>query len=257
MNNGKPRFKFAGHAKGFTAQFNRLDETEGLNHVVPMLGDCVLPDGGDRQEHRLPTPYRLDVDAPRSRCLVAIDDIHTWAEGREANGRFETDVSINLTGLHVVEMLHIDSVRFHMRSSRTKSSDPLVESDGYHILGMRLGKVEAEVIIDDEVLPSAGTEQQFVHSHGQRGRELAKYGEHYRSSIVHRIQLKGEERDQAGMCVDGNVIIWRGFGRIILGEIHVKGHERRVTMLRLAMGSAAGGKATGADGQSNGQPITP
>jgi hypothetical protein len=255
--NGKPRFKFAGHAKGFTAHFDRLDETEGLNHVVPLLGESVLPEWGERREDRLSEPYRYDVDAPRQRRLIGIDGLHTWAEGREVNGHFETEVSIKLTGLDVVEMLHIDSVQFHMRSSRTHSTDPVVATDGYHILGMRLGNVEAEVTLDDEVLPSAGTEQQFADLHGRRGKELAKFGDHYRSSIVSKIQLKGEERDQAGMCVDGNVIMWRGFGRIILGEIHVKGHERRVTMLRLAMGSAAGGTAQGADGQSNGQPITP
>ena len=256
MNNGKPQFKFAGHAKGFTAQFNRLDETVGLNHVVPMLGDCVLSEGGGRQEHRLPEPYRYDVNAPSSRCLVALGDLHAWAEGSELNDRFVTEVSVNLTGLDVVEMLHIDSVQLHMRSSRTKSADPVVESDGCHIIGMRLGRVAAEVILDDEVLPSAGTAQQFEDSCGRRGMELAKYGEQYRSSIVSRILLKGEERDQAGMCVDGNVIIWKGFGKIILGEIHVKDHERQVTMLRLSMGSAAGGTAQAADGQSNGAPIT-
>ena len=58
------------------------------------------------------------------------------------------------------------------------------------------------------------------------------------------------------MSVDGNMIVWKGFGRIILGEIHVKGHERRLTMVRLAMGSNAGGTAAAGDGQSNGDPIT-
>src|SRR5438067_3814760 len=108
MQHGKPRFTFAGHAKGFTAHFNRLDDTEGLNHVVPMLGESVLPKEGDRREHRIPEPYRYEVDVPRRRRLVAIDDVHTWAEGRELNGRFVTEVSVNLTGLEVVEMLHID-----------------------------------------------------------------------------------------------------------------------------------------------------
>jgi len=156
-----------------------------------------------------------------------------------------------------VEMLHIDSIQFHMRSSRTASTDPVVESDAFHITGMQLGKVKAEVILDGEALRSASTEQQFAQLHERRGKKLAKVGDLYQSSIVSKIQLRGEEKDQAGISVDGNVITWKGFGRIILGEIHVKGHERRVTMLRLAMGSAAGGTAQAADGQSNGTPITP
>ena len=64
--------------------------------------------------------------------------------------------------------------------------------------------------------------------------------------------LAGLEKDQQDLSVAGNVIVWKGFGRIILGEIHVKGHERRVTMVRLAMGSDAGGTGTAGDGQSNG-----
>jgi hypothetical protein len=56
------------------------------------------------------------------------------------------------------------------------------------------------------------------------------------------------------MSVDGHTIVWTGFGRIILGEVHVKGHERRLTMVRLAMGSDAGGTGAAGDGQSNGTP---
>src|SRR3954454_18509987 len=119
MTNGKPSFKFNGHAKGFTAHFHRLDENGGLTPVLPMLGDSVLPEWGERREERLSEPYRFEVDAPRKRRLVAIDGLHTWAEGRDVNGRFETEVSVQLTGLEVVEMLYIDSLKFHMRSSRT------------------------------------------------------------------------------------------------------------------------------------------
>ena len=255
MKNGSPRFKFAGHAIGLTAQFHRLDKTDGLNHVVPTLAESRLPESGQRSESRVDQPYRFHVDAPRSRCLVSVDGMQTWAEGRDLDDRFETEVCIDIAGLDVVEMLHIDSIRLHMCSSQTELSDPVVTTDGYHIEGMRLGKVEARVTFDEELLPAAGTEQQFLKLHRGRGNDVPKVGERYQSSVVKEIKLLGSEKDQTGMSVHGNTIVWKGFGRIILGEIHVKGHERQLTMVRLAMGSSAGGSAAAADGQSNGQPI--
>jgi hypothetical protein len=70
-----------------------------------------------------------------------------------------------------------------------------------------------------------------------------------RSTIVSDIQLVGSDPN---IAVEGNVIVWKGFGRIILGEIHVKAHDRRLTLVRLAMGSDAGGTADTGDGHTNG-----
>jgi hypothetical protein len=254
MINGSPSFKFAGHALGVSAHFTRLDETEGLNHVVPTLGTSVLRENGQRASDYI-KPYRFEVDAPRKRCLLSVERVDTWAEGRAVDDRFETEVSIDIGALDVVEMLHIDLLRLHMHSSRTATTDPSVTTQGNRIEGMRLGKVEARVTIDDEPLTFAGTEHQLVDFHQRKAQELPKYGDRYRCSLVKEIQLIGSEKDQHGMCVLGNVIVWKGFGRIILGEINVKGHERQLTLVRLAMGSSAGGTAAAGDGQSNGQPI--
>jgi hypothetical protein len=255
MSNGSGRFMFAGHAIGAAAQFHRLDELENLNHVIPVLGASVLPVTGGRSESHLEQPYRLDVDQPRQRCLFAVERIDTWAEGRDdRNGAFETELSIDVAGLHVVEKLHIDFIRLHLHSARKGAADPNVTTKGNRIEGMRLGNVEARVTIDDEPLAHTGTADRFAAFHRSRGLELGHTGDYHRGAIVRKIELVGEERDRQGMSVDGNTIVWPGFGRIILGEVHVKGHERRVTMVRLAMGSDAGGSSTTADGQSNGDP---
>jgi len=65
--------------------------------------------------------------------------------------------------------------------------------------------------------------------------------------------LSGPEDELKYIRVDGYTIVWEGFGRIILGEVHVYDHKRRVTLVRLAMGSDAGGQGTIGDGESNGQ----
>jgi hypothetical protein len=69
---------------------------------------------------------------------------------------------------------------------------------------------------------------------------------------VQGIQLSGPEDQQQAISVTGNTIYWKGFGRIILGEVHVKDNDRRVSLVRLAMGSDARGDSTAGGGQSNG-----
>ena len=154
MSNGSGRFMFAGHAIGAAAQFHRLDELENLNHVIPTLAASVLPVTGGRSEGHLEKPYRFDVDQPRKRCLLAVDRIDTWAEGRGNNGAYETELSVEIGGMQVVEKLHIDLVRLHMHSARNGSADPVVTTKGNRIEGMRLGNVEVRMTIDDEPLTS-------------------------------------------------------------------------------------------------------
>jgi len=253
MSNGSGRFMFAGHAIGAAAQFHRLDELENLNHVIPTLAASVLPVTGGRSEGHLDKPYRFDVDQPRKRCLLAVDRIDTWAEGRGNNGAYETELSVEIGGMQVVEKLHIDLVRLHMHSARNGSADPVVTTKGNRIEGMRLGNVEVRMTIDDEPLAHTGTADQITKFYRNRA-GLTNAGDHHHFSLVRDIQLIGSEQDKQPMSVNGHTIVWTGFGRIILGEVHVKGHERRLTMVRLAMGSDAGGTGAAGDGQSNGTP---
>ena len=84
--------------------------------------------------------------------------------------------------------------------------------------------------------------------------ELAAPHGHYKFSLVREIRLEGPEDEmQAISVVDGYTIRWKGFGRLILGEVVVKGNNRQVTMVRLEMGSNAGGSGSVGCGQTNGQ----
>src|SRR5262249_40306196 len=107
MSNGSGRFMFAGHATGVAARFHKLDNQENHYHVVPMQGSSVVPVSGGRSNH-LVEGYRFDVDVPRQRCLIQVDRVATLAEGRDTNGSYETEVSAEVSGLHVVDKLHCD-----------------------------------------------------------------------------------------------------------------------------------------------------
>jgi hypothetical protein len=251
MSKESRRHMFAGHAIGAAARFHRLYDTQNLNHVIPTLGSSVVPVSGGRSDSHV-DPYRYEVDTPQKCCLLSVERVDTRAEGRDANGTVETEVSAEVVGLSVVGKLYCDLVRMHMLTSRPPDDKPTVTTSGNRIDGLRLGAVQAIVTIDEDPLVNACDSDRFAEYHTRACRPLEKFGAYWRSTIVREIRLVGSETDKQGMSVKGNVIVWKGFGRIILGEVHVKAHERRLSLVRLEMGSDAEGSGSAGDGHTNG-----
>jgi hypothetical protein len=265
-----PRYIFSGHAIGAAAQFHRLDQTHNLNHVVPTLGASVLPVTGGVSKAEV-NHFCFTVDEPRRRSLLGVRKIATMAAGRDLGDRFETEVEAEIESVHVVEKLHIEHVSLHILSTLlADGSEPLVTTRGNRIDGMRLGKVQVRVELDDEPLCSCGNQAQLAKFYASKdGRyrrqnawrfrtdpkalKIAAHGPHYKFSLVRKIKLIGPQAEKQKIHVEGYTIHWEGFGRIVLGEAHVKGNDRQLTMVRLAMGSDAAGPALVGDGQSNGQ----
>ena len=249
MSNGSGRFMFAGHAIGAAARFHRLDDVDNLDHVVPTLGSSVVPMSGGRSPAHSDA-FRFEVQSPRKLCLMSVQRVDTLAHGRESNGVIETEVSAEVVGLEVVEKLRCDLVKMHMVATRTNGGEPVVTTTGNRIDGLHLGNVEARVTFDEAPLISSGHAKHFAAFHSNARKSLATVGDYMRSTIVSNIELIGSDPN---ISVTDNVIVWKGFGRIILGEIHVKAHERRLTLVRLEMGSDAGGSGEAGGGQTNGQ----
>jgi hypothetical protein len=267
--NGK-YYIFSGHAIGVAAQFHRLDDLEHLNHVVPTVAASVLPPTGGLS-HDQRANYCLDVDHPRKRTLISVRRAETKAEGRTLPDRWDTEVQADIDTVRVVDKLQIGSVKLHLLSSRDAQSDRItVSTRGSSIEGLQLGRVSAKVTLDMEPMTFCGTRDQLADYY--RGRPVAWRNENAHRfaadpatgefhdlsgkvgfSLVQGIELSGTQDPEHPVSVDGYTIIWKGFGRIILGEVYVKGNDRRVTMVRLAMGSDAGGTGSVGDGGSNGQ----
>ncbi len=264
------KYLYNGSAVGAAARFTRLDEVRDLNYEVPALGACALPiTGGHCVAHQ--PAYRFDVEKPRPRTLLSVDRIDTSLEGREADGRYETELDVQVGSIEVVEKLRIALVKLHILSTRSLS-DPHAEvsTKGNQIEGMRLGNVDAKIVLDQEPIGYSGSASQllgFFQKQTQAYRERfswrfgcsataaepAMVAGSYVYSLVQQIELSGPPEELKYIHVDGYTIVWEGFGRIILGEVHVNDQKRRVTLVRLAMGSDAGGDGTVGDGQSNGQ----
>jgi hypothetical protein len=268
-------FIFSGHAVGVAAQFHKLDQLQNLNHRIPTLGASVLPATGG-VSHGSAANYTYAVEVPRRRTLIQVDRVATKAEGRTYKDRWETEVETEIDGVRVLDKLEIGSVRLHMLAVRDANSEDCeatkVTTRGSHIEGLRMGGVTARVTLDPDALENCGSKEQLARwyrekssdwreTHGRRfatdpkAADAREVNGRIKFSLVRDIELSGDQDPEHKVYVleDRYTIKWDGFGRIILGEGSVKGCDRRVTMVRLAMGSDGGGSGSVGDAGSNGQ----
>ena len=270
MSETGKRYIFAGHAIGAAAQFHRLDELQNLKHVIPTLGASVLPTtGGLSKSHA--SNFCFNVDHPRRRSLLSVRKIESTAAGRDLGSRFETETETEIESIGFVEKLRIDLIKVHVLSTRDENKEaPTVTSKGNKIEGVHLGAVEAKITLDEEPLSAAGSMDQLADFYKKQtaeyrpqnswrfntdpsATELPAGYNYYTFSLVREIKLTGPEDEKQKITIDGYTIKWEGFGRIIIGETLVKKDDRRLTMVRLAMGSDAGGAASAGEAESNGQ----
>src|SRR5262249_44208373 len=69
-------------------------------------------------------------------------------------------------------------------------------------------------------------------------------------TVVKSIRWSGEAFP--GSSIDRNLVVIPGLGRLYFGELIITCDSRRLTMLRMELGSDAGGSASAADVQDNG-----
>jgi len=273
MSQNGTYFVFSGHSVGLAAHFHKLDDVQNLNHMVPAQAPSVLPATGGLSEGKV-SNYRYAVDVPRKRTLVALRHAETRVEGRTLPDRWETEVHADIQGVEILEKLEVGRVKVHMLSSRATSADAetKISTKGSSIEGLQLGGVSVKVVLDDDVIEFCASKDKLADYYrkqapawrGANARrfttdpdspEIHEVNGRVRFSLAREIHLSGTQDPNHLVRVeeDGYTIKWDGFGRIIIGEVFVKGNDRRVTMLRLHMGSDGGGSGSVGDTSSNGQ----
>ena len=106
-------------------------------------------------------------------------------------------------------------------------------------------------------LLAAVDDPKFVKQHGhhfylagQERRRVVREGGYVIGTIVRKISWKGTP--MPGARIDDNSIVVPDFGTIHFGEILITAAERRVSMLRLALGSPEGGAEVYSEVATNG-----
>jgi hypothetical protein len=166
-------------------------------------------------------------------------------------------------------VLKVKSVQASMTSkSPTASYEPTIRLDSETSFdGVSIDGHEIEVEIAHDIfqrfdtrakLLAAVDDAKFVKQHGHHfylhgqteKRRLTREGGYVVGTIVKRIAWKSTP--MAGARIDDNSLVVPEFGTIHFGEILITAAERRLTMLRLQLGSPEGGSEAYVDVGSNG-----
>ncbi len=261
------RFVFAGHAVGAAAHFFHLDNVP-VDHVVPTIGSSVIPITGGHTHHKVEKQSH-SVDQPRKRTLLSVDHVETIATGKEVSpGNYTTEVAAIISGVSVLEKLHADLVEMHQSSTRNEAEpQSIIKTSGCKIQGLRLGNVAVTVELDEEPFATCGTKQELVAFYAKQTPEwrrencwrfhtdpeatsITEYHGRFFCTLVKSITVIDTDGDS--IKPECYTIKWDGFGRIFLGEVIISDTERKTTMIRLKMGSDAGGSGSIGGAQSNG-----
>lgn len=258
------RFVFSGHAIGAAAQFDRVGLNSSRTYMIPALGASVLPPTGGQSRSEV-SDYYCEASDPTRKCLLSVRHIFTRAEGRIVGTRFETETEAVIESVTVAGLLHIDFVRVHVVAVRDGLQGvPKVTTTGNRIGTIQLGNtVTATVELDESPLMHCGRGSElaeFLQGRSEEDLHTARFTPQpngtYTYTLVKNIDLFGPQDDVRKIEKDRNILYWKPFGFMHFGEVVVGAEDRQVTMVRLQMGSDAGGSGTVGDGQSNGHVIT-
>jgi hypothetical protein len=263
------RFHFSGHAIGAAAHFHRIDDVHDLDHNIPALGCSAIPSVGGHHQHQV-SDFTYATDYPRKITLLSAQHAETTARGTcLPNKQFETEIGAVVRSLSVVEKLYVDLIEMHQTSTRGMDGpESSIKTSGSKIEGLRLGNVVVDVELDEEPFATCGTKgelqafwarQNDAYRRENCGRfhtpkgatSLTENNGRLFGSLVKRIGLSGPAEELQNIHVDGYSIKWDGFGKIFLGEVIVSAQVRKITMIRLKMGSAAGGVGLSGGGETN------
>jgi hypothetical protein len=149
-------------------------------------------------------------------------------------------------------------------SPRSVNLEPSIPVGEVAIEGLAIDGYRLRVIFDPspynqhdthaKILRSA-RRSTFVRQYGRqllmgRGRTLRNRRQIH-ATLATRVEWEGDRNPRAEI-VGNHIVVVKDFGRIFLGEILISSGARRITVMRVELGSDGGGQAGGPDVDTNG-----
>jgi hypothetical protein len=272
----KKIYLYNAHGYGFGGRIDRP-----FQHVLDVHAGASLPTTGGYEVSRREN-FRLNE-------IISYTAAHTVVAGsrNEKDGSYTTLASSTIEGLNILDMVTADRIVARVASKQLITDDePTITPIGSHFENLRIAGCPIEVELDTDLFNRFGTFSDFKKAyeadqqHRERMQAAFLWGkpkfevpdflrERYNwfagdkfpesKGIVLCSLVKGfktccgEFKDNCGQLkVYGNVIDVPQFGKVYLGEVMLKHHEREVTMLRVEMGSPTSGPASGPSGGGGG-----
>jgi hypothetical protein len=252
-----PRVLADGRAVALGGYVHRVND-DVIRQNLPMPS-AAADLGGAAELTNGPYAFR---HGPDNRAVVSYDSssVRTWHErdGIEESGDDAVHTVHSkalLKGLSVDNRLFVERANAYLKTVyRVGDAQPTITPVEADIEGLTIDGVKFRVTIDRDPLVRCGTCNEL--------HDTAAHDEHYRKwhashvlefrnpsekgplgancfvcSLVERLEWEGKLPEGAEVDEDSHVIVWPDFGKIVLGEMLVSDFSRRLTMIRLELGS--------------------
>jgi len=254
------RFVFRGNAVGAAGHIHKPEDL-----IIWVQGSSTLPVIGG---------YSRDIaERVKFSDVLSVEHVRTQATGdfNQKEKAYTTLTNSVVKGLNVNSRLTADSLEATLTSSHPEGGgEPSIVPTGTEIINLRLDGYPVNVTLDTDLFTKYATRESlsrafssdaaFHKRYGHRfqtseqdkkgklaKREIPEAGGYIVTSLVADIQTKHPKA-----VVSGNVITLNGFGRIFLGELLIASESRRLTLVRLKLGSPIEGEIACAEVESNG-----
>jgi hypothetical protein len=253
------RYIFKANAIAAAARVHRIDPEKDLDHTVPSLAVSSLPVIGGESKAKV-EHFCFEVKHPRPLGILSVHHAETHTDGKpDGRGGHRSTSRCRVNGLSVLSKVHVESLEAQLESEHTADAKhPLIRPRGNRIDGLKLDDYELKVTLDEGLFSECASKDQLAKRFASdsslrekfawrfnaepKATSIPEFKNYYICSLVRDIQWVGKPHPD--VTIEGYKLRWPGFGRIYLGEILVGEGSRRLTMIRVEMGSPIEGSAS-------------
>jgi len=181
------------------------------------------------------------VDGYRFRDIVSVRSARSFAVGSQAeDGSFNTSITVTVEGLNILGVITAESITARLASRHPKGIDePVITAIGSEFRNLRIAGDLIDVQIDHDLFFQERNHASFKDA----GARLVPKENWLESASKGMVMTSLVKRYSIPVP---------SVGTVFLGEILASGYARRLTMVRVAMGSPVAGDLEVASGEDNG-----
>lgn len=246
------RFVYRANGCGAGGYFTRVLE-DTTPRALPTRSSVSLPVTGGKGQSCY-DGYALRAG---KMDLFMTGPVATKAETRanEKDGTTDTWVMAEASDVWVYGGFEIPYVKAHLEASSSPKDEIGPIRTGKCVLNeVRLGDRVVKVELDLDTFRRCDTMPEVEREVRERPRDFIVSDKGVIiASIVRKLSLVGDSDPR--IQIEGHTIHWDDFGWIILGEILISKQYRRLTMVRLELGSPIGGRLAIGETETDGHTL--
>jgi hypothetical protein len=271
------RHVFHGHASGVAAHIRRPKDD-----MVKVHGSVTLPVIGGHCESKVKAKKNKWFSFKAASTTAHGDYVKKTEGVATTRGKLpfhkavtETTVSARVRGLVILGRVSIANLSLGLISRSARgTAQPPIQLEGNRIDGVSIDGHKLKVTLAEDFYTKHDTKDKLrtAHKKGLPEHHARMFLPHkeglekvtsfpeasngvVKCTIVQSLDWVGKPHPTAKIY--GHVVELPGFGKIYFGEMYVEAVSRRLTLVRLQLGSPVGGELICCDGQTNGDTLPP